>query len=104
MEQLIRGIPSTIGECQLLQYIVLQNNTLNGSIPSSMSQMSAPEFLDLSRNNLSGQIPKSLGRLTTLQHLNLSFNNLAGQVPDFGVFANFTGISIQGNHKLCGGI
>ncbi|KAL6907987.1 hypothetical protein ACP4OV_002157 [Aristida adscensionis] len=97
-------IPSTIAECQVLQYIFLQNNTLNGSIPSSMSQMRALEFLDLSRNNLSGQIPKSLGNLTMLQHLNLSFNNLAGQVPDFGVFANFTAISIQGNHKLCGGI
>ncbi|WVZ91518.1 hypothetical protein U9M48_037677 [Paspalum notatum var. saurae] len=97
-------IPAAIGECQVLQYLSLQNNTLNGSIPSSLSQMSALEFLDLSSNNLSGPIPKTLGSLTTLHHLNLSFNNLAGQVPDFGVFANFTAISIHGNGKLCGGI
>ncbi|TVU24909.1 hypothetical protein EJB05_27374, partial [Eragrostis curvula] len=46
----------------------------------------------------------SLGNLTALYYLNLSFNTFAGELPDLGVFANITGISIQGNDKLCGGI
>ncbi|KAL6841103.1 hypothetical protein ACP4OV_029072 [Aristida adscensionis] len=97
-------IPSTVGECQLLRYLFLQNNTLSGSIPLLLSQMKGLEFLDLSSNNLSGQIPKSLGKLTMLHRLNLSFNDFVGEVPDFGVFANITAISIQGNSKLCGGV
>jgi hypothetical protein len=39
-----------------------------------------------------------------IHYLNLSFNNFAGEVPNFGVFANITAISVQGNGKLCGGI
>ncbi|EEC80067.1 hypothetical protein OsI_21783 [Oryza sativa Indica Group] len=96
-------IPSTIGECQLLQNLHLQNNILNGTIPSSLGQLQGLENLDLSNNNLSGEIPKLLGNLSMLYYLNLSFNNFVGQVPTFGVFANATAISIQGNDMLCGG-
>ncbi|KQJ88157.1 hypothetical protein BRADI_4g16068v3 [Brachypodium distachyon] len=96
-------IPDTLGGCQLLQVLSLQN-ILNGGIPSVLGGLKGLETLDLSSNNLSGQIPKSLGDLTTLHYLNLSFNSLAGQVPIVGVFANSTAVSIQGNGKLCGGI
>jgi hypothetical protein len=58
------------------------------------------EILDLSSNNFSSKIPN----LPVLHFLNLSFNNFTGEVPNFGVFANNTAISIQGNGKLCGGI
>lgn len=97
-------IPVTIGECQLLQNLYLQNNILTGRIPSSLSQLKGLENLDLSSNNLSGQIPKFLGNISMLSYLNLSFNRFSGEVPNFGVFANATAISIQGNDKLCGGI
>jgi receptor kinase-like protein len=97
-------IPSNLGECQLLQGLYLQNNTLNGSIPSLLRQLQGLENLDLSSNNLSGQIPNFLGNLSMLYNLNLSFNSFVGQVPTFGVFANATTISIQGNDKLCGGV
>uniref|UniRef100_A0A0E0IUH7 Receptor kinase-like protein Xa21 n=1 Tax=Oryza nivara TaxID=4536 RepID=A0A0E0IUH7_ORYNI len=97
-------IPSTIGECQLLRYFSLKNNLLTGSIPSALGELKGLEILDLSSNNLSGQIPKSLGDITMLHLLNLSFNSFVGVVPTVGVFANASGISIQGNAKLCGGI
>ncbi|CAL4984003.1 unnamed protein product [Urochloa decumbens] len=97
-------IPSTLGECQLLQIIDLHNNILNGTISSLLDQLLGLEYLDLSSNNLSGQIPKFLGNLSMIYNLNLSFNSFVGQVPTFGVFANASAISIQGNDKLCGGI
>lgn len=97
-------IPPTLGECQLLQSLYLQNNILTGIIPSLLNQLKGLENLDLSRNNLSGQIPMFLGNISMLYHLNLSFNSFVGEVPNFGVFANATAISIQGNAQLCGGI
>lgn len=97
-------IPVSLGACQLLQNLYLQNNTFTGTIPSSLSQLKGLENLDLSSNNLSGQIPSFLGNITMLGYLNLSFNSFVGEVPNFGVFANASAISIQGNDKLCGGI
>ncbi|EEC66712.1 hypothetical protein OsI_33040 [Oryza sativa Indica Group] len=97
-------IPSTLGECKLLRNLYLQNNDLTGSIPSLLSQLKGLENLDLSSNNLSGQVPKFFGNITMLYYLNLSFNSFVGDIPNFGVFANATAISIQGNDKLCGGI
>ena len=96
-------IPTNLGECRILQNIYLQNNFLMGSIPPLLSQLKGLQILDLSSNNLSGQIPTFLGNLTMLYYLNLSFNSFVGEVPTFGVFANATAISLQGNGKLCGG-
>ncbi|KAL6843021.1 hypothetical protein ACP4OV_027334 [Aristida adscensionis] len=97
-------IPSTLGYCQLLRALYLQNNVFSGRIPSLLSQLKGLEILDLSSNNLSGQIPEFLGNISMLYYLNLSFNSFVGKIPNFGVFANATAISIQGNNKLCGGI
>jgi Leucine-rich repeat (LRR) protein len=97
-------IPSTLGECLLLRNLYLQNNMLTGPIPSPLSQLKGLENLDLSSNNLSGQIPEFLGNISMLYYLNLSFNSFVGEVPTFGVFANASGFSIEGNGKLCGGI
>ncbi|XP_062222657.1 receptor kinase-like protein Xa21 [Phragmites australis] len=97
-------IPATLGECQLLQNLQLQNNFFESSIPLLLSRLKGLEIIDLSRNNLSGWIPMFFENLTALQYLNLSFNNLVGEVPTFGIFANATAVSVQGNAKLCGGI
>ncbi|KAM0859538.1 hypothetical protein ACQ4PT_047113 [Festuca glaucescens] len=97
-------IPNSLGECQLLQNLYLNNNLFHGSIPSLLGQLKGLETLDLSSNNFSGQIPTFLGNLSMLYYLNLSFNSFSGEVPNFGVFTNASGISIQGNDKLCGGI
>uniref|UniRef100_A0A0D9XTD0 Receptor kinase-like protein Xa21 n=1 Tax=Leersia perrieri TaxID=77586 RepID=A0A0D9XTD0_9ORYZ len=97
-------IPSTLGECQLLRNLYLQNNLLTGRIPSALGQLKGLETLDLSSNNLSGQIPTSLADITMLHSLNICFNSFVGEVPAIGVFADASGISIQGNANLCGGI
>ncbi|KAL6843016.1 hypothetical protein ACP4OV_027329 [Aristida adscensionis] len=97
-------IPSTLGNCQLLQILYLQNNFLTDKIPSFLRQLKGLNYLDLSCNNLSGQIPMFFGNISMLYYLNLSFNSFVGEIPNFGIFANATAISIQGNDKLCGGI
>lgn len=97
-------IPYALGDCQLLQNLYLENNFFGGSIPFTLSKLKGLEILDLSSNNFSGHIPEFLGNLSSLYYLNLSFNNFAGELPTFGIFANGTALSIQGNEALCGGI
>ena len=97
-------IPAALGDCQVLQNLYLENNFFGGSIPFTLSKIKGLEILDLSSNNFSGHIPEFLGNLSSLYYLNLSFNNFAGELPTFGIFANGTALSIQGNEALCGGI
>ncbi|CAD5170032.1 unnamed protein product [Musa acuminata subsp. malaccensis] len=95
-------IPSTIAECQVLQYLYMQGNLFRGSIPS-FGQLKGLRVLDISRNNLSGHIPDFL-RSFNMTYLNLSFNDLDGEVPKDGIFGNASAFSVVGNSKLCGGI
>ncbi|GLT26036.1 hypothetical protein SLA2020_011260 [Shorea laevis] len=97
-------IPSTLGNCLMLEDLWMEENLLEGDIPPSLGLLKSLVHLDLSRNNISGQIPKFLQNFTLLQNLNLSFNRLEGEVPQGGVFKNASAISIAGNQKLCGGI
>ncbi|GLT57102.1 hypothetical protein SLA2020_300980 [Shorea laevis] len=97
-------IPSTLGNCPMMENLYMQDNLFMGSIPSSFSALKSLQNLDLSRNNLSGQIPNYFQNVTLLQYLNLSFNEFEGEVPYEGVFGNVSAISVVGNQHLCGGI
>lgn len=97
-------IPVTLGECQGLEILLVDNNFLSGNIPKSMSNLKSLSMLNLSHNNLSGPIPPELSQLSSLNQLDLSYNNLEGVIPKDGVFGNATGVSVVGNGKLCGGI
>ncbi|GLT33887.1 hypothetical protein SLA2020_084410 [Shorea laevis] len=97
-------IPSTLGNCPMMEDFYMQDNLLTGSIPSTFSALKSLQNLDLSTNNLSGQIPKYFQNLSLLQYLNLSFNKFEGEVPDEGVFGNESAVSVVGNQHLCGGI
>ncbi|XP_058111192.1 probable LRR receptor-like serine/threonine-protein kinase At3g47570 [Magnolia sinica] len=96
-------IPSWLGNCLSLEYLVLDGNFFQGSIPSTFSTLKGLRSLDLSRNNLSGKIPRYLEKFA-LEYLNLSFNNFEGELPKQGVFGNASRVSVLGNNKLCGGI
>ncbi|KAH7657409.1 Non-specific serine/threonine protein kinase protein, partial [Dioscorea alata] len=99
--QLSGEIPSTLGQCLLLEYLLLEGNSFEGTIPSSLSNLKGLQQLDLSHNNLSGQIPEFLENFQFLNYLNLSFNDFEGDVPKGGTFRNLTAASLIGNSKLC---
>ncbi|CAN6581472.1 unnamed protein product [Malus baccata var. baccata] len=97
-------IPSTLGSCASLERLYLQGNKFEGTIPQSLKDLKGLEKLDISSNNLSGQIPEFIGKLGALKYLNLSYNDFEGELPKEGIFANVSGVSVLGNHRLCGGI
>ncbi|KAK4490059.1 hypothetical protein RD792_000713 [Penstemon davidsonii] len=96
-------IPNSLSGCISLVLLHLERNFLDGEIPERLSVLTGMQDLDLSQNNLSGPIPRFLGEMD-LVSLNLSFNRLLGEVPTLGVFRNESGISLEGNNELCGGI
>jgi Leucine-rich repeat (LRR) protein len=98
------SIPATLKNMAGLTLLNLTNNKLNGSIPGNLGSLTGLQELYLAHNNLSGTIPELLANSTSLFRLDLSFNNLQGEVPKGGVFRNITGLSIVGNDALCGGI
>ncbi|PON76729.1 GPCR kinase [Parasponia andersonii] len=97
-------IPKTIGDCESMEFLLLQGNFLQSTIPSTLASLRGLQYLDLSRNNLIGKIPNGLEKLLVLTYLNLSFNDLEGEVPKKGVFQNTSAIILTGNTKLCGGV
>ncbi|XP_054823620.1 probable LRR receptor-like serine/threonine-protein kinase At3g47570 isoform X2 [Prosopis cineraria] len=102
--RLYGNIPQSIGDCQSLEYLLLQGNFFQETIPLSLASLKGLRYLDLSQNNLSGSIPKGIQDITSLTYLNVSFNMLEGEVPNEGVFGNASAISLMGNNKFCGGI
>ncbi|OEL31450.1 putative LRR receptor-like serine/threonine-protein kinase [Dichanthelium oligosanthes] len=97
-------IPASLGTCQELQTIEMGQNFLSGSIPVSLSNLTNLAMLNLSHNNLSGTIPAALSDIQLLSQLDLSGNHLEGEIPRSGVFRNVTGIFLEGNWGLCGGV
>lgn len=98
-------IPATLGSCQDLQIIAMDNNFLTGNIlATAFRDLSSLSLLNLSHNNLSGFIPTELGDLKHLTQLDLSYNDLQGKVPENGVFGNAKSVSLGNNWGLCGGV
>ncbi|TQD79497.1 hypothetical protein C1H46_034961 [Malus baccata] len=102
--KLSSAIPSTLGSCTSLEGLYLDDNKFEGTIPQSFKDLKGLEKLDISSNNLSGQIPKFIGKLGALKYLNISYNDFEGELPKEGIFSNVSGVSVLGNHRLCGGI
>lgn len=75
------SLPLELGLLTGLKAIVLSQNFLSGEIPSTLGSISGLIELELSENNLEWFIPTELGLLTSLTVLNLQSNNLSGSIP-----------------------
>ncbi|KAJ1276003.1 hypothetical protein BS78_05G180400 [Paspalum vaginatum] len=99
------GFPRSICKCQVLTYLDMANNFIQGELPPCIWEMSlellnlsnnslsgefpCPEqnykslvFLDLARNNFSGAVPMRIGNLVGLHFLRLSHNKFSGEIPE----------------------
>ena len=95
-------IPTSLGSCVKLEYLLMGRNHFQGIIPPSLESLKGLQYLNFSNNNLSGQIPKFLEHFIFLQYLDLSNNHFEDEVPKEGVLKNTGATFIKGNGKLCG--
>ncbi|KAG5235287.1 LRR receptor serine/threonine-protein kinase [Salix suchowensis] len=106
-------IPSSIGELQNLEGLVLDYNNLSGhihpllegSIPSSLENCKRLLVLNLCKNNLSGDIPPGLFGIFSLLYflinlsiLDVSQNMLSGEIPSgLGGCVSLQGVYMNSN-------
>ncbi len=74
-------IPDTLTNCSKMTQIDLSNNQLRGAIPPRIGSLTNLEYLNLGNNSLTGIIPATIGNLIKLGYLNLGMNNLTGIIP-----------------------
>ena len=70
-----------MGSLTNLQYLLLNNNQLEGAIPTQLGSLTSLTQLYLHNNRLSEALPPELGSLANLQQLYLYNNPLSGPVP-----------------------
>nr|GME20470.1 probable LRR receptor-like serine/threonine-protein kinase At3g47570 [Ipomoea batatas] len=97
-------LPLEIGGLKSVTFLNLSSNSFFGELPQTFSSLTSVETLDLSSNHLTGKIPSFLENLRSLMYLSLSNNDLEGEVPVRGIFGNKSGVFLEGNSKLCGGV
>ena len=89
LNELTGTLPSSLGNLEKLELLVISNHRFNGSIPASLGRLARLRTLNLGSNTLSGTVPPSLGNLGELSHLFLGSNKLVGSIPD-SFFANMS--------------
>ncbi|XP_028773165.1 receptor-like protein EIX1 [Neltuma alba] len=85
------SLPKNIDEIMpRLVYLLVGNNSMNGSIPNSLCKISTLFRLDLSRNKFSGEIPNCWQDNQGWDEINLSSNKLSGGIPS--TFSNLSSL------------
>ncbi|KAM4110885.1 hypothetical protein ACJW30_05G025700 [Castanea mollissima] len=77
---LVGGIPYSMGALVNLQSLRLQNNSIYGDIPSSLKKCSNLRLIDMGDNHLSN-IPLWIGEMTNLLVLRLRSSEFKGYIP-----------------------
>ncbi|KAJ0083125.1 hypothetical protein Patl1_11934 [Pistacia atlantica] len=95
--QLTGPIPHSLGQCRMLDSVMLSNNQFGERIPREIGNLTLIKNLYLSENNLIGEVPCEIGNLHNLECLVLQFNHLIGPVP--AAIFNISTIKIL---SLCG--
>ncbi|XAR51187.1 Non-specific serine/threonine protein kinase [Bertholletia excelsa] len=80
-ENLELGFLNSLVECNLLQFIALRQNPLNGNLPDSVANLSSLIGLMSDSAQIQGHIPRGIGNLTSMLTLVLTRNNLTGSIP-----------------------
>ncbi|KAJ0721376.1 putative leucine-rich repeat domain superfamily [Helianthus annuus] len=98
------GLPDNIGNLRRLKRLVLSGNRLTGKIGESYGDLSELLIMDLSRNSLYGRLPLTFGGLTSLLKLDLSENQLEGNIPsEISNLKNLTLLDLS-NNNFSGGL
>lgn len=78
---LMGGLPDTIGELTNLVSLDYTNNFLSGTLPTSLGSLTSLMDLSASLNMQNGTIPTQIGNLTSIINIFLDSNNLVGPIP-----------------------
>jgi len=99
------SIPSSIGNCDQLVALDLNQDNVGGTIPPEIGQLSMIQYLNLSSNSLAGSIPSEVGNCTQITTLDLSKNHLNGTIPaSLSALSNLITLSLNSNTLSCIGI
>ncbi|KAF8025002.1 hypothetical protein BT93_F1992 [Corymbia citriodora subsp. variegata] len=93
----ISGIPREIGNINMLEDLVLEDNLLEGTLEPNIGNLSLLKKLQLSANNFMGTIPKSFANLKNLETFRIDGSTLLGKIPNFiGNWTKITRLDMQG--------
>ncbi|CAI5463543.1 unnamed protein product [Closterium sp. Yama58-4] len=92
-------ISPLLANISFLQHLWVNDNELVKEIPSSLGDLGDLSTLLLQNNHLTGQVPQSLTNLTNLVQLNVANNSLTGVFP-FNMTTQFIQVVATGN-DLC---
>ncbi|XP_075667645.1 receptor-like protein EIX2 [Castanea sativa] len=118
---LVGGIPYSMGALVNLQSLRLQNNSIYGDIPSSLKKCSNLRLIDMGNNHLSiippwigemtnllvlrlrssefkGYIPQQICQLSSLRVLDLANNSLSGSIPN--CFKNISAMAFPASYDI----
>ena len=69
------NIPDSIGKCESLEWLFLDQNSFEGSVPQSVKNLKGLDILNMTMNKMYGSIPDALCSVVGLQELYLAHNN-----------------------------
>lgn len=97
--QLQGVIPNSIGNLPTsLEALALGSNKLSGMVPPSIGNLSGLFYMTLEQNSLTGTINEWIGNMKSLQALHLTYNNFTGSIPpSIGDLTKLTKLYLQEN-------
>ncbi|KAJ0018487.1 hypothetical protein Pint_11707 [Pistacia integerrima] len=97
--QLTGPIPHNLGQCRMLDSVMLSNNQFGERIPRETGNLTLIKNLYLSENNLIvGRVPAAIFNISTIKILSLCGNQLSGILPSTAELPNLEQLPLFGNN------